>query len=250
MQLSSAPLACTVQPYRCQLVAGEVRAPSDATSCCSSSSPFLHTATASQYCTQHQPHHQHRAHSSCPSLICPLALPLRSCWPLQVSERLQLLLALQRVRDDCGFQDIVPAMWLDPVNAVMPGTGYHIQWYALWMELAPGISFEAILRNAAEPQVPRAVMANFLSERMNKSQVARAALFDLLTMQCDRHQQNILVDESGNLHLIDNEVRGCLGCAAADTCLGHGCKLSRAGCTWLVRSLMHVARLMALPAAP
>lgn len=136
--------------------------------------------------------------------LCPL--PHR-CWPLQVAERMQLLLALQRLRDDCGFQDIVPAMWLDPVNAVMPGTGYHIQWYALWMEHAPGISMEGIIRNAATPQVPRDVMADFLNSRLNKSQVPLAAVFDLLTMQCDRHQQNILVDESGNLHLIDNEVR-------------------------------------------
>ncbi len=32
-----------------------------------------------------------------------------------------------------------------------------------------------------------------------------AAMFDLLTSQCDRHAQNIFVTESGQLALIDNE---------------------------------------------
>lgn len=36
-------------------------------------------------------------------------------------------------------------------------------------------------------------------------QVIRAAIFDLLTSQCDRHAQNIFVNEHGQIKLIDNE---------------------------------------------
>jgi hypothetical protein len=32
-----------------------------------------------------------------------------------------------------------------------------------------------------------------------------AAIFDLLTSQCDRHAQNIFIAEDGGIKLIDNE---------------------------------------------
>ena len=31
------------------------------------------------------------------------------------------------------------------------------------------------------------------------------AIWDLLTSQCDRHSENIFIDESGNLQFIDND---------------------------------------------
>jgi hypothetical protein len=42
--------------------------------------------------------------------------------------------------------------------------------------------------------------------QLNKTKVVRAAIFDLLTSQCDRHAQNIFMSENGQLTLIDNEV--------------------------------------------
>ena len=42
-------------------------------------------------------------------------------------------------------------------------------------------------------------------------QVVRAALHDLLTIQADRHPQNVFIHPSGSLTLIDNvQVRGSL----------------------------------------
>ena len=41
--------------------------------------------------------------------------------------------------------------------------------------------------------------------QLNKTKVVRAAIFDLLTSQCDRHAQNIFINERGQLTLIDNE---------------------------------------------
>jgi hypothetical protein len=39
--------------------------------------------------------------------------------------------------------------------------------------------------------------------RVSSDDVVLAALWDLLTMQCDRHGQNVYVDDSGRLTLID-----------------------------------------------
>ena len=36
-------------------------------------------------------------------------------------------------------------------------------------------------------------------------QVQYGAIWDLLTSQCDRHSENIFIDESGNLQFIDND---------------------------------------------
>lgn len=35
--------------------------------------------------------------------------------------------------------------------------------------------------------------------------MVRAALLDLLTSQCDRHAQNVFIDDKGQLTLIDNQ---------------------------------------------
>jgi hypothetical protein len=39
--------------------------------------------------------------------------------------------------------------------------------------------------------------------RVNSTEVVLAAIWDLLTMQCDRHGQNVFIDEHGSLTLID-----------------------------------------------
>ncbi len=39
-------------------------------------------------------------------------------------------------------------------------------------------------------------------------QAVRAAIFDLLTSQNDRHAQNLFINADGSLRLIDNEVGG------------------------------------------
>ena len=39
--------------------------------------------------------------------------------------------------------------------------------------------------------------------RVNSTEVALGAIWDLLTMQCDRHGQNVHVDASGHITLID-----------------------------------------------
>lgn len=41
---------------------------------------------------------------------------------------------------ECGLSDIVPKVWVAPVNGIIPGHGYHVNWLGLWAEAADGVS--------------------------------------------------------------------------------------------------------------
>ncbi len=43
-----------------------------------------------------------------------------------------------------------------------------------------------------------------LGPRLNRTRVVRAAIYDLLSSQCDRHAQNVFITEQGEIKLIDN----------------------------------------------
>ena len=58
----------------------------------------------------------------------------------------------------CGFHDIVPRIWVDRINAVIPDLGFHVHWHGLWMEAAEGISFESLLHKGEPTKIPRPVM--------------------------------------------------------------------------------------------
>lgn len=64
-------------------------------------------------------------------------------------------------------------MWLGPVNSVSPNGSHFIEWDALWMEEASGISLDRLVFTSAK--VPGT----------NKSEgVDRQALEDLLQNKC------------------------------------------------------------------
>ena len=79
----------------------------------------------------------------------------------------------------CGFHDIVPRIWVDRINAVIPDLGFHVNWHGLWMEEAEGISFDSLLY----ARVPKPVVLDLLHNKLNGTQVIRGAIFDLLTSQ-------------------------------------------------------------------
>jgi len=116
----------------------------------------------------------------------------------------RLLLAIEQVAEDCGLDDIVPKVWVEEVNGVIPGVGYHIRWLALWMEQAEGISLENLVR-LGDPMMHPNEFLEIMHDRLNKTRIVHAAMFDLLTSQCDRHAQNIFIAEDGGIMLIDNE---------------------------------------------
>eukprot|EP00798_Chlamydomonas_sp_ICE-L_P012582 gene12582-15806_t len=154
------------------------------------------------------------------------------CMPISkrtVLRGIRLQLALQKLSDECGFEDIVPRVWSDKVDAVVPGQGYHIRWHGLWMEYVNGVSLENYLHKGqpkrfSPPEVMEMMMnklngtqgqpkrfsppeiMEMMMNKLNGTQVVLAAIFDLLTSQCDRHPQNIFISEQGQVKLVDNEV--------------------------------------------
>jgi len=45
---------------------------------------------------------------------------------------------------ECGLTDIVPKLWVAPVNGVLPGNGFRLNWLGLWSDVADGVSIENI----------------------------------------------------------------------------------------------------------
>lgn len=55
------------------------------------------------------------------------------------------------------------------------------------MEQVRGVNIETLNRRLG--QFNRKELVDFFNERLNKTQITLAAVFDLLTAQCDRHSQ-------------------------------------------------------------
>ncbi|KAG2488207.1 hypothetical protein HYH03_013201 [Edaphochlamys debaryana] len=123
-----------------------------------------------------------------------------------ILQRVQHLIALDKLSCECGFTDIVPRVWLAPVRGVVPGIGYPIDWWGLWMEYVEGVSLENFLYRGWPRMLARRTQMEVFNNKLNKTRVYSAAIFDLLTSQCDRHAQNVMIQEEGNIILIDNDV--------------------------------------------
>jgi hypothetical protein len=113
------------------------------------------------------------------------------------------LLAQQKMIEDCGLMDVTIRIKLAPVNAIVPGIGLHIWWDGLWMERADGISLNQLSYITKKSFVEDTIQS-LLGDKLNQTRVVRAAIFDLLTSQCDRHAQNVFINENGKITLIDN----------------------------------------------
>lgn len=66
---------------------------------------------------------------------------------------------------------------------------------------------ENLLNKGSPSRIPGASLLDLFNNRLNKTQVIRGAIFDLLTSQCDRHAQNIFINEqvsSGSLRSVQS----------------------------------------------
>jgi len=124
-----------------------------------------------------------------------------ACSVRQASERVELLLAQQQLLEDCGATALSPGVWLTKVSAILPGgSGLHIHWHGLAMEEARGITLHALNWGRHWR-----LAIDLLQERLNRTAVAAAALWDVLTAQCDRHAENVFIDDAGDIQVIDND---------------------------------------------
>ncbi|GLI62170.1 hypothetical protein VaNZ11_004750 [Volvox africanus] len=140
----------------------------------------------------------------CVPVLKPKQRGLGMCDPRKVFAQVKLLLAQQKLTAECGLNEIVPKVWVEPLNGVMPGSGFHIKWLGLWADIADGVSVQNI-QEAGKPPLRPDLMLSLFSTRINHHELVQGAIFDLLFSQCDRHQQNIFLTETGKFWLIDND---------------------------------------------
>lgn len=74
-------------------------------------------------------------------------------------------MAQDKLAHDCGFEEIVPRMWLGPVNAFSPNGSSFIEWDALWMEEAPGVSLDSLAYDQAP--IPGSNVSSAMLPRKN-----------------------------------------------------------------------------------
>ena len=47
-----------------------------------------------------------------------------------------------QISGECGFNEIVPKLWIEPVHGIVPGHGFRIDWLGLWFDIAEGVSVQ------------------------------------------------------------------------------------------------------------
>ncbi|MEW5309051.1 MAG: hypothetical protein WDW38_000963 [Sanguina aurantia] len=114
-------------------------------------------------------------------------------------ERIRIMIAAWTLAQECGMAGSTPRMFVAPVNAIVPRNGYHVRWHGLWIEEARGITLHALWMAQYHTN---SLMLDLLTNQLNQTQHQR---MDLLTAQCDRHAENIFVDQHGGLQFIDND---------------------------------------------
>ncbi|GMH45815.1 hypothetical protein BSKO_13778 [Bryopsis sp. KO-2023] len=126
------------------------------------------------------------------------------CEPDHANEKIPVSVAVQKIAEECGFMEIISKTWVAPVNGIVPGSGFHVQWDGLWSEKADGVSLSKML-SGGYPRLNADIILDLFSKKINKTEVILASIFDLLVCQTDRHDENLFIDESGHLTLIDND---------------------------------------------
>lgn len=81
------------------------------------------------------------------------------------------MMAQDKLARECGFGDIVPRMWVGPVQSMSPAGTHYISWDGLWMEQAPGISLDTLTfgrgvdSEGRQKGLPPKVIADYLSNK-------------------------------------------------------------------------------------
>ncbi len=56
-----------------------------------------------------------------------------------------------------------------------------------------------------KPRTNPQLLLDLLVNKINHTEMQMVAVFDVLTSQCDRHQQNLFLTETGKVWAIDND---------------------------------------------
>jgi len=120
----------------------------------------------------------------------------------------RFLNALDKLTVDANLTGIVPRTWTGSVKSFLPWDGHAVQGHKIdvrsqFYEVAKGYSIEAVYGGS----VAKDTVDMF--KNIKHEEVIKAATFDLLFSEQDRHGQNVFINEEGDITLIDSE--GCFG---------------------------------------
>lgn len=135
------------------------------------------------------------------------------------------MVAMQALADECGIADVTVRHWRERIKSSNPNTGDKIDSEVLFMDRAQGVSLEQLTRqrpdriivNGELVSAPSAVkLVHDVVNSVDSAKIVKAALFDVLMGQCDRHGQNMFITINGDITLIDSDQafgRGWRRCA-------------------------------------
>lgn len=135
-------------------------------------------------------------------------------------------LAVSKLAERCGLADVSVRQWRERVRTAHPLSGEKFEGDVLFMDRAPGVSLERLTRSppdkptvsgaTVDPPAHRRLVHDALAAADSRK-IVRAALFDFLFGQCDRHAQNAFWTVEGDFAFIDNDQalgRGWKACVA------------------------------------
>ena len=133
---------------------------------------------------------------------------------------------MSKLAERCGLADVSVRQWRERVRTAHPLSGEKFEGDVLFMDRAPGVSLEKLTRSLPDkPMVSGATVDPPAHLRLvrdalaaaDSRKIVRAALFDFLFGQCDRHAQNVFWTVEGDFAFIDNDQalgRGWKACVA------------------------------------
>ena len=135
-------------------------------------------------------------------------------------------LAVSKLAERCGLADVSVRQWRERVRTAHPLSGEKFEGDVMFMDRAPGVSLERLTRSPPDKPVVSGATVNPPAHRRlvhdalaaaDSRKIVRAALFDFLFGQCDRHAQNAFWTVEGDFAFIDNDQalgRGWKACVA------------------------------------
>mmetsp|Transcript_4485 Transcript_4485/g.11025 ORF Transcript_4485/g.11025 Transcript_4485/m.11025 type:complete len:326 (-) Transcript_4485:1436-2413(-) len=105
---------------------------------------------------------------------------------------------------DANLTEATPRSWTEDIRSFLPtssgdpASGFKVDTRGQFYDVAEGVSIEAFYDGITTKSMA-------LTRAIPHEDVLRAAMFDLLFSEQDRHGQNVFVSERGRLTILDNE---------------------------------------------
>jgi hypothetical protein len=116
----------------------------------------------------------------------------------------KFLNALNMLAMDANLTEATPRSWTEDIRSFLPtssgdpASGFKVDTRGQFYDVAEGVSIEAFYDGITTRSMA-------LTRAIPHEDVLRAAMFDLLFSEQDRHGQNVFVSERGRLTILDNE---------------------------------------------